>query len=83
MRKEPKDWIFIDSMVLNLWSYKPINETQASVSGSGKVWNDKVRVGDGIIIKAKNGKRARLLVDEIKFTNETFDAVVTLNNFIN
>tara|TARA_B110001450_G_C17363941_1_gene376734 strand:+ start:315 stop:566 length:252 start_codon:yes stop_codon:yes gene_type:complete len=82
MRSEKRDWIFINNAALLLYAYKPINETKASVSGTGKVWNDKVRVGDGIIIETKDKKRARLEVDKIKFTGHTFDATVTLGDYV-
>lgn len=82
MRTEKKDWIFIDNSALLLYAYKPINETQASVSGTGKVWDDRVRKGDGIIIETKDKKRARLEVNEINFTGHTFEATVTLGYYV-
>ena len=82
MRTNKKDWIFINNAALLLYAYNPINETQAKVSGTGKIWNDKVKVNDGIIVESKNNKNVRLIVNEINFTGNTFDALVSIDDYI-
>lgn len=82
MRTKSKTWRFIDNAALYLWYYKPISDTQAEISGAGKIWNDRVKEGDKILVKLKNGGEGELIVNEIDFTSDCFDAVVTLGEKI-
>ena len=78
MRIKSKNWNFIDNSALFLYNYSPINENQAKIKGVGKIWNDQVRSGDYIIINTKDSQTGKLFVDEVKFTNHDFEAIVTL-----
>lgn len=84
-RNTPKDWDFTGNNVcLVLYAYKPINEEQAEIKGTGKIWNDRVRVGDSIIINLSENRRGRLIVDKINFlmNENNFDATVTLGDIV-
>lgn len=82
MRTEKRTWNFIDNACLNIFSYKPINDEQAKVMGCGKVWNDIVKSGDTIIVKTKKGKGELIVGDDIVFTDNVFEATVTLGEAI-
>jgi hypothetical protein len=82
MRTEKRTWEFIDNAALLIYYYNPINDNQAIIKGCGRVWNDRVQRGDTIVVKTSGGKKAELIVDEILFTNETFEATVTLGNIV-
>ena len=82
MKTEKRTWEFINNACLNIFSYKPINDEQAKVMGCGKIWNDRVKAGDTIIVKTKKGKGELIVVDDIFFTDNLFEATVTLGEEI-
>lgn len=78
MRNYPREFRFYDNAALFLYSYEPITDETAKVSGVGKLWNDRVQKDDTIIIKTKDDFYGKLIVKDICFTGHTFDAVVEL-----
>lgn len=84
MRSEPITWDFRDNACLNIYSYKPIDDNTAKIEGNGKVWNDRVTIGDKIITKSNIGLGAELIVMDIDFISDSsvFSATIKLGVII-
>lgn len=89
MRTEPRTWKFFDNAALTLISHVALSDSTSKIKGLGKIWNDKVKVGDIIQIKVKLKKTEQeviieLKVDTIQFTSDSayFEAECTLGELI-
>lgn len=80
MRTEPKTFDLTADGWPNMWGYKPINDTQAKITGNCSPF-DKIKTGDTLLLKFTQGKGS-VTVDQIHFTNEVYEATITLGHYL-